>query len=409
MATTVQHRRRILFVDDDPRFLEMIERVMSVWSKGSWEIHLAQNTGKALSLIQEHPINLVVIDVQMPVVDGLQFLTLINRKYPNLQKVVLTGYANDNYRAACLSNGAELFLEKPANIEGLESVFTTLNELIKWHPEEGFRGVLRRVNLQEVLQMECLSRNSSILEVAAGNEIGEIFVKDGVILHAVAGKQKGEPAFNYLLALKGGEFRLKSFEEPIEQTITGSWEFLLMEAARMRDEVRQDAPTEDAGRVSATIHPELAAVAPPSSRRADASRTEQGMADTVETEAESDLAGVSSPATETERLTRAAPVPTVAAAEIDIFPTSIDEVLVCSAHGDVLYEWQCRNSELWINLLEFVSQKSRQLCQGLALGKFDRLEIQGPNSRLVAQITSSRGVVVRSSKTAPDLAPTRAA
>jgi len=100
---------------------------------------------------------------------------------------------------------------------------------------------------------------------------------------------------------------------------------------------------------------------------------------------------------------------TVAAAEIDFFPTSIDEVLVCSAHGDVLYEWQCRNSELWINFLEFVSQKSRQLGQGLALGKFDRLEIQGPNSRLVTQINASRGVIVRSSKAAPDLAPAPAA
>lgn len=409
MATTVQHRRRILFVDDDPRFLEMIERVMSVWSKGSWQIHLAQNTGKALSLIQEHPINLVVIDVQMPVVDGLQFLTLINRKYPNLQKVVLTGYANDNYRAACLSNGAELFLEKPANIEGLESVFTTLNELIKWHPEEGFRGVLRRVGLQEVLQMECLSRNSSILEVAAGNEIGEIFVREGAIIHAVAGKQKGEAAFNDLLALKGGEFRLKPFEEPPEETITGSWEFLLMEAARMRDEVSRDAPKEDAGRVSATIHPELAAMSPPLSRSADSSPAEQGMAHTGEAEAETDPAGDSATSMETARLTRAALIPTVAAAEIDIFPTRIDEVMVCSAQGDVLYEWQCSNSELWINLLEFVSQKSRQLCQGLALGKFGRLEVQGPNSRLIVQITSSRGVIVRSCKTAPDLAPTRAA
>jgi CheY-like chemotaxis protein len=407
MATTVQHRRRILFVDDDPRFLEMIERVMSVWSKGSWEIHLAQNTGKALSLIQEHPINLVVIDVQMPVVDGLQFLTLINRKYPNLQKVVLTGFANDNYRAACLGNGAELFLEKPSNIEGLESVFTTLNELIKWQPEEGFRGVLRQVGLQEVLQMECLSRNSSILEVAAGNEIGEIFVKDGAIIHAVAGKKQGETAFNYLLALKGGEFRLKPFEQPFEQTLTGSWEFLLMEAARMRDEVRENAPTEDDSPVSDKIHPELNAVSP--SRRADVSRTEQGMADTVEAGSEADLNGDSSQETETARITRAAPALTVAAAEIDIFPTRIDEVLVCSAHGDVLYEWQCRNSELWISILEFVSQKSRQLCQGLALGQFDRLEILGPNSRLVAQITSSRGVVVRSSKTAPDLAPTQVA
>ncbi|HKS38426.1 MAG TPA: response regulator [Verrucomicrobiae bacterium] len=403
MATTVQHRRRILFVDDDPRFLEMIERVMSVWSKGSWEIHLAHNTGKALSIIQEHPINLVAIDVQMPVVDGLQFLTLLNRKYPNLQKVVLTGYANDNYRAACLSNGAELFLEKPTNIEGLESIFATLNEIIKWQPEEGFRGVLRRVGLQEVLQMECLSRNSSLLEITAGNEQGEIYIRDGAIIHAVSGNRKGEPAFNYLLALKGGEFRLKPFEEPPEQTITGSWEFLLMEAARMRDEVGQQAPAEDADPAGSTLHPEPTAVAPTPVGVAGVSPAEPLVADSAGDEAGMDAAGVLSPLTDTTRLTGVAPFPTAMAAEVDIFPTSIDEVLVCSVQGDVLYEWQCRNSELWINFLEFVSQKSRQLGQGLALGRFDRLEILGPNSRIVAQVGSSRGVIVRSSKAAPKL------
>ena len=401
MATTVQYRRRILFVDDDPRFLEMIERVMSVWSKGSWEIHLAQNTGKALSIIQEHPINLVAIDVQMPVVDGLQFLTLLTRKYPNLQKVVLTGYANDNYRAACLSNGAELFLEKPTNIEGLESVFATLNEIIKWQPEEGFRGVLRRVGLQEVLQMECLSRNSSLLEITAGNEQGEIFIKDGAIIHARSGKRKGEPAFNYLLALKGGEFRLKPFEEPPEQTINGSWELLLMEAARMRDEVGPEAPAEDAGLAESALLPQATAVAP--LREIDTPSAEPLITDSAGDEAAMDATAAPSPLTETTRLTRVAPFPTAMTAEADIFPTSIDEVLVCSAQGDVLYEWQCRNSELWINFLEFVSQKSRQLGQGLALGRFDRLEILGPNSRIVAQIGSSRGVIVRSSKAAPNL------
>jgi len=400
MATTVQHRRRILFVDDDPRFLEMIERVMSVWSKGSWEIHLAQNTGKALSIIQEQPINLVAIDVQMPVVDGLQFLTLLSRKYPNLQKVVLTGYANDNYRAACLSNGAELFLEKPTNIEGLESVFATLNEIIKWQPEEGFRGVLRRVGLQEVLQMECLSRNSSLLEISAGNEQGAIFIKDGAIIHAMSGKRKGEPAFNYLLALKGGEFRLKSFEEPPEQTITGSWEFLLMEAARMRDEGGQQAPAEDTDLAESHLHAEPTNVTPTPIDVAGASPAEPLAAD----EAVMDRGGVPSPSGDTTRLMmRVAPYPAATADEIDMFPTSIDEVLVCSAQGDVLYEWQCRNSELWINFLEFASQKSRQLGQGLALGKFDRLEILGPNSRIVAQIGSSRGIIVRSSKAAPNL------
>ena len=78
----------------------------------------AESAGKALSFLQKERVDLVVLDIQMPVIDGLQFLNLVHRKYPNLQKVVLTGYAQDNYRAACLSGGADLFLEKTQNRRG---------------------------------------------------------------------------------------------------------------------------------------------------------------------------------------------------------------------------------------------------------------------------------------------------
>src|SRR5512147_1200097 len=99
MSTTLLQRRRVLFVDDDEPFLEMIERIMSALGDETWDVFTAHNTGKALATLQDNAINMVVIDVQMPVVDGLQFLTLLNRRYPNLQKVVMTGFANDNYRA----------------------------------------------------------------------------------------------------------------------------------------------------------------------------------------------------------------------------------------------------------------------------------------------------------------------
>ena len=43
---------------------------------------------------------LVVVDVQMGVMDGIQMLSMLNRGHPNVQKVVLTGFANEKYRAA---------------------------------------------------------------------------------------------------------------------------------------------------------------------------------------------------------------------------------------------------------------------------------------------------------------------
>ena len=111
-----------------------------------------------------------------------------------------------------------------------------LDELITWTPRDGFQGLLRRVGLQDVIQMECLGRNSSILEVNNDHLSGRIYIENGGIIHAVVGDGTGEPALQQLLALAGGSFELLPFEAPPQQSIQGQWESLLMEAARVRDE-----------------------------------------------------------------------------------------------------------------------------------------------------------------------------
>jgi hypothetical protein len=84
--------------------------------------------------------------------------------------------------------------------------------------------------------MECLGRHSLVLEVRNRQTSGQIFIEGGKIIHATMGNLSGIKAFQQLLALPGGEFQFKSFRPPPEFTVEGSWEFLLMEASRVRDE-----------------------------------------------------------------------------------------------------------------------------------------------------------------------------
>jgi hypothetical protein len=80
----------------------------------------------------------------------------------------------------------------------------------------------------------------------------------------------------------------------------------------------------------------------------------------------------------------------------------VDELLVCSLQGEVLHEWQCTNTNGRVGFLEFLSQKARQLAQGLPLGEFDRLEVSGDGSRVVAQIQPDRALFVRTSQVPPE-------
>ena len=336
MTNNAQKQNRILFVDDDTVFLETMGDLFSAWSHGNWHISRANSADQALEILKSETIDLVVVDANMPVLDGIQFLRILNRRHPDLKKVMLTGLATEEKRSACLAAGAELFIEKPRSSDGLRSVFAMLDELMTWKPREGFQGVLRKVGLQDVIQMECLGRNSSVLEITNPQASGRLYIEDGNIIHAIVGSLTGERALQKLLSFSGGSFQLLPFESPAQRTIHGPWEFLLMEAARVRDE--------------------------------------QAMAQSAEGEG-----GAASAEAETESDAK----------------VSVVETLICSDKGDLLYEWQCPDAITRLIWLQNVAQEAGGLAQDLPFGPFDRLELSLSDGRAVAQVRADGMVYVR--------------
>ena len=338
--TTPAKQHHILFVDDEINFLETLRALFTAWSKNNWQIECAASADQALEILKTRPFDLIVVDVNMPVLAGEQFLRILARRYPDLKKAAITGHATEEKRSACLASGAELFIEKPRSAEGLKSIFVMLDELVTWKQQTGFQGMLRRVGLQDVIQMECLGRNSSLLEVQDRHLTGRIYIEDGRIIHAVVGEMTGEAAFQKLLSLPGGSFQLQHFEPPNERTIEGQWEFLLMEAARVHDENSTQTPATEP-----VAEPE-----PP-------------------------------PILETP----AAPAN---------FSVRVAETLICSGQGTPLYQWQCADVKTRVALLLEIAQQAVSVGHLLPLGKFDRLEIQLPTSRAVAQTKPDRMVFV---------------
>lgn len=345
---TAAAKKHVLFVDDDKTFLETAGQLLSLRSQGRWQLHTADTPARALAILQNLSIDLVIVDIQMPVVDGEQFLQLLGRSYPHIRKVVLSGFATDQQRSTCLQHGAELCLEKPRSADGYESIFATLNELLALPHQEGFRGMLRQVGLPDVIQMECLGRNSSILEVRCPEGRGQIFIENGLIVHAHLGDKAGEEAFNRLLSLRGGDFHLLPFQPPPSKTIEGQWEFLLMEAARQRDELASVAASDPSANRNVPVPPKV------NSLRGE---------ETVE-------------------------LPPV--------ERQIAEFLVLSGDGEVLHQWQCEQLDIRLRLLSLIKEKARLLARTLPLGEFDRVEMLEEERRLVARLRPDRQMLVLS-------------
>jgi CheY-like chemotaxis protein len=228
-------RFQVLLVDDSLAFLESFGGLCAEFSGQTWNLHKASTADAALALLREVVMDLVLLDIGMPMLDGLQLLGIVNRRYPGLKIAVMTGSATEGKRADALANGAELFLEKPLTPEGMKSAFNMLHDLLSWS-REGFTGALRQVHLQEVIQVECNGRHSSILEIRNPELRGQIYIEVGAVTHAAVGDLTGEPAFHRLLSLRGGEFQVTPFRPPPQRTIHTRWESLLMDAARASDE-----------------------------------------------------------------------------------------------------------------------------------------------------------------------------
>lgn len=225
----------ILFVDDSMAFIDSFGGLCVELSRHAWQLHKATSADMALEILRKVTVDLVVVDVGMPLVDGLQLLGIINRRSPGLKIVVITGNATEKRRADALAGGAQLFLEKPVTPQAMHAIFNLLQDVLL-ASREGFTGALRRVELQEVIQLECNSRRSSILEVRNPKVRGQIYLQDGEVVHAVAGELTGEKAFQQLVALREGEFHLKPFQPPPQRTISALWQYLLMNCTPVKDD-----------------------------------------------------------------------------------------------------------------------------------------------------------------------------
>jgi CheY-like chemotaxis protein len=340
----------LLFVDDDTDFLELIREVAQQRRK-DWTVFTASTSAQALRLLESKRIDLAVLDLRMPIVDGVQFLQLVHRKYPQMKKALLSSYPDDARRQNALQHGAEMVLTKPLDQQSFDVLFETFHELLRVQMEDGFRGVLRKIGLGDILQMECLSRHTSLLEVTARGKSGRIYIKSGRLVHAEFSGTTGETALNQLLALRGGEFLHSHYSEPPAITLEGSWEFLLMEAARLRDEML----------AASQENPNLEEIEPvfPTPK--------QG-------KARSKAAGPP-------------PIPTLQAGVLEMF--------VVSTKGEVLYEKGVTDVPQRKAILNLLNSVGRKMETSSPYGPLEGVEFMADDARMVARLYEDGAVFVR--------------
>jgi CheY-like chemotaxis protein len=227
-------RHKILLLDDDPDLLELYRDILSRLPSRP-EVHTVTSGTRALSLLASESFSLLLCDLKMPKMDGLQVLSIVRRKFPQLRTAVLTCLLDEQFRGRAYAMGIDLFLEKPNSSKEITFLLDCIESLLDREAAGGFRGVQSK-SLVDLIQLECLSQSSSVLKISNGVGEGKIWVHEGDIIDANAGDAQGVEAFRTILSWKTGNFELLPNEPGHPRSIFTSYQGLLLETAQALDE-----------------------------------------------------------------------------------------------------------------------------------------------------------------------------
>ena len=117
----------ILLVDDEPLLLESLEIVLTI--KGGYKVcGTAGNGLEALKLLKEHQPNVMLIDLNMPGMGGIELIKEIKKLYPEIKMIVLTTFYDEKNISEALSSGASGYLLKDS---GKDAIIDAVEQTVK--------------------------------------------------------------------------------------------------------------------------------------------------------------------------------------------------------------------------------------------------------------------------------------
>ncbi len=175
--------RKILIVDDEVQLLKVLKKV---FMKSDYHIFVAESGNEALELLAVEPIDMIITDLRMPGMDGYELLSVVKRRYPDVIRIVLSGYADEKMIYQLFKNNlTKMCIYKPWDnaslIQNINQIFE-LNHILT-----GNRILQVIKNLEQLPVMNNMyGELCELMDSNAGiDEIERLLMKDQSIVASI--------------------------------------------------------------------------------------------------------------------------------------------------------------------------------------------------------------------------------
>lgn len=119
---------KILLVDDEREFVQTLSERLIMRDMGSV---VAYDGESALSMVDDEEPEVMILDLKMPGIDGIEVLRKVKTSRPDIEVIILTGHGSEADREVCMGLGAFAYLHKPVDIDLLSTTLKQANEKVQ--------------------------------------------------------------------------------------------------------------------------------------------------------------------------------------------------------------------------------------------------------------------------------------
>src|SRR4030066_2111454 len=152
-----ENLKKVLIVDDEETLTWSMARSLSK-DKDNYEVLIANNGREALNFLKKSKVDLVISDIRMPDINGLDLLVRIKMEHPQTKVIIMTAYGSSDVQKEAKRRGPLFYIETPFEFSDIRKIIIDLIG-----KKKGFRGRVVGLQLTDVIQMNCLGRLTTAL------------------------------------------------------------------------------------------------------------------------------------------------------------------------------------------------------------------------------------------------------